>query len=333
MLKNYLKIAWRSLLRSKAYSSINLLGLAIGIAAAVLIFLFIRDEISYDRYHAWADRIHRITADWSNKGDSRIHQLGTPSILARTIRAHYPQAEAVAQLCGPLDVFLKKGDEGIKVLDAYGAEPQVFEIFSFPLAQGDPGKALGEPQTAVLSASLAAKCFGRESPLGRQIEVRINNEPRLLKVVGVSRDVPPNSHFRYDLLISMKTLFPEESPGWTNNNFTTYLLLRSGVSREAMESQLVDLENRYMAGGRPHLPWTWSLEPITGIHLDSDLATGNQPNGNRAYVRLIGWIAVLILLIAGINFVNLATARSARRAREVGIRKVVGSTKRQLVGQ
>jgi len=333
MLKSYIKIAWRGMRRNKAYSFINLLGLAIGIAASVLIFLFIRDELSYDRYHAQADRIHRITADWSNKGDSRIHQLGTPSILARTIRAHYPQAAAVAQINGPREIVLKKGDEGIKVIDAYGAEPQLFDVFSFPLVQEDSGKALSAPDTAVLSESLAAKRFGSESPLGHQIEILIGNQPMLLKVVGLTRDVPSSSHFRFDLLISMKTFFPQESQGWTDNNFTTYVLLQPGVSRRQMESQLVDLENRYRAGGQPHLAWTWSLEPVTGIHLDSDLATGNQPNGNRAYVRLFGWIAALILLIAGINFVNLATARSARRAREVGIRKTVGSLRSQLVRQ
>ncbi|MBM3294425.1 MAG: ABC transporter permease [Candidatus Aminicenantes bacterium] len=146
MLKNYLKIAWRNLLKNKAYSFINILGLAIGIAASVLIFLYVRDESSYDHYHAQADRIYRITADWSNKGDSRIHQLGTPSILARTLRTKYPQAESVTQFFGPLgDTYLKKGESGLKVADVYGAEPYLFDIFSFPLVQGDPKTALSEP--------------------------------------------------------------------------------------------------------------------------------------------------------------------------------------------
>ena len=334
MLKNYLKIAWRNLLRNKAYSFINILGLAIGIASSVLIFLYVREESSYDRYHAKTDRIYRITADWSNKGDSRIHQLGTPSILARTIRGKYPQAESVAQFCGPLgDVFLKKGETALKETDVYAAESYMFDIFSFPLIQGDPNTALSEPNTAVLSESLTAKCFGRENPLGRQLEIQLANNTRLLKVTGVTRDVPRNSHFRYELLISMSTLFTGQEQGWTHNNFTTYLLLRPGVTRLQMEEKLVELEDNDAAGGRPHQPWIWTLEPITGIHLDSDLATGNQPNGNRAYVKLFGWIAFLVLLIAGINFVNLSTARSARRAREVGIRKTVGSFRGQLIRQ
>ncbi|MBM3311414.1 MAG: FtsX-like permease family protein [Candidatus Aminicenantes bacterium] len=334
MLKNYLKIAWRNLLRNKAYSFINILGLAIGIAASVLIFLYLRDETGYDRYHAKSDRIYRITADWSNKGDSRIHQLGTPSILARTLRMKYPQAESVAQFYGPLgDTFLKKGESGFKVVDAYGAEPYLFDIFSFPLVQGDSATALSEPNTAVLAESLAAKVFGGEVPLGRQVEVQVANNTRRLKVTGVTRDVPRNSHFRYDLLISMSTFFTGQEQGWTNNNFTTYLLLRPGVTRAKMEETLVELERTDMAGRQAHMPWVWTLVPVAGIHLDSDLATGNQPNGNRAYVRLFGWVAALVLLIAGVNFVNLSTARSARRAREVGIRKTVGSARSQLVRQ
>ena len=334
MLKNYLKIAWRNLLRNKAYSFINILGLAIGIAASVLIFLYVREESSYDRYHAKADRIFRITADWSNKGDSRIHQLGTPSILARTIREHYPQAESVTQFCGPLgDVILKKGDSGLKETEVYLAESSVFDIFSFPMVLGDAATALRNPDSAVLSESLAAKCFGRENPLGRQLEIRLGDDTRLVKVTGVTRDVPRNSHFRYELLLSMSIYFTGNEQGWTNNNFTTYLLLRPGVTRKQMEDKLVELENTYPAGGRPHQPWIWTLEPVTRIHLYSDLATGNQPNGNGAYVKLFGWIALLVLLIAGINFVNLSTARSARRAREVGIRKTVGSLRSQLVRQ
>ncbi len=334
MFKNYLKIAWRNLLKNKVYSAINIFGLALGIAASVLIFLFVQDERSFDRYHVNADRIYRVTADWSNRGDSRIHQLGTPSILARTIRAHYPQAESVAQLNGPLgDCFLKKGDSGLKETDVYAAEPSVFEVFTFPLVQGDPLTALRAPNTAVLSRSLAAKIFGSADALGQSLEIMIGGAPRVVRITGVARDVPRNSHFRFEMLISMTTFFTGDEPGWTSNNFKTYLLLGRGVSRELMEAKLVELENTYLAAGRPHNPWIWSLMPVTAIHLESDLATGNQPNGSGGYVKLFGWVAVLVLLIACINFVNLSTARSARRAREVGIRKTVGSLRSQLVGQ
>jgi putative ABC transport system permease protein len=334
MFKNYMKIAVRNLLKHKAYSFINILGLAVGIAASVLIFLYVRDESSYDRFHAKADRIYRITADWSNKGDSRIHQLGTPSVLARTIRDKYPQAESVTQLCGPLgDIFLKYRDNNLKETDVYLAEPSFFEIFTFPLASGDSRTALKDPNTVVLSQALATKLFGKEDALGKTVQIQVMGGEKPYLITGVAGNVPLNSHFRFELLVSMTSYFKGNETGWTSNNFSTYLLLRNGVTQKLMEDKLVELEMTYLAAGRPHQPWIWTLEPITRIHLDSDLATGNQPNGSEAYVKLFGLVAVLVLLIAGINFVNLSTARSAKRAREVGIRKTVGSLRSQLIGQ
>jgi len=334
MFKNYLKIAVRSLFKHKVFSLINILGLAVGLAASVLIFLYVRDETGYDRYHEKADRIYRIQADWSNKGDSKIHQLGTPSVLARTLRDHYPQVEAVSQFCGPLgDIVLRWNNIGVKESEVFAAEPDVFRVFTFPLVRGDAATALNNPDSAVLSETLAAKIFGRDNPLGRSLEIQASGERKLLQVTGVVRNVPRNSHFRFEMLISMKTLFKGDEQGWTSNNFTTYLLLRPGVTRALMEEKLVEVDKVYSEGGRTHIPWIWTLEPLGRIHLYADLATGNQPNGSAAYVKLFSVIAVLVILIAGINFVNLATARSAQRAREVGIRKIVGSLKRQLIGQ
>jgi putative ABC transport system permease protein len=334
MFKNYLKVAARNLLKHKGYSFINILGLAVGIAASVLITLYVLDERGYDRFHEKADRIYRITADWSNKGDSKIHQLGTPSVLARTIRDKYPQAEAVTQLCGPLgDWVIKNGEIGLKEAEVYGAEPSFFETFTFPLIKGDPATALKDPDCVVLSQSLASKCFRDEDPLGRTLDIQALGGRKSYRVTGIARDVPPNSHFRFEMLVSMKTLFKGDEPGWTSNNFATYLLLNKGVTEKLMEEKLVEIDKVYFEGGRAHMPWIWTLEPITWIHLRSDLATGNQPNGSAAYVNLFTVVAVLALLIAGINFVNLATARSAKRAKEVGIRKTVGSLKSQLVGQ
>jgi len=334
MFKNYLKIAIRSLFKHKAYSLINILGLAVGIAASVLIFLYVRDETSFDRFHAKAGRIYRITADWSNKGDSKIHQLGTPSILARTIRDKYPQAESVAQLCGPLgDCVIQYKDIGLKESEVFAAEPDFFDVFTFPLTRGDPATALRDPNSVVLSRSLAAKTFGDDDPVGRTLDIQLGSDRLPFRVTGVARDVPRNSHFRFEMLVSMKTLFKGTETGWTSNNFTTYLLLREGVTEKLMEEKLVEIDKLYPTPGRAHIPWIWTLEPVTRIHLESDLATGNQPNGSMAYVSLFSIVAALVLLIAGINFVNLATARSAKRAREVGIRKIVGSLKRQLIGQ
>lgn len=334
MLKNYLKVAIRNLFRHKGYTLINILGLAVGIAASLLIVLYIADELGFDGFHDKADRICRLKADWSNKGDSRIHQLGTPYVLAKTIRDKYPQAEAVTQICGPLgDIILRRGEAAFKETDVYGADPSFFDVFTFPLIKGDPKAALEPPNTIVLTETLVAKCFGAEDPLNKTIEIQDSGTWLQLRVAGVVRDVPRRSHFRFSALVSMKTLFSKPSMGWTSNNYVTYLLLAPGVTRREMEQTLARIENLDKSGGRPHMPWVWTPEPLKRIHLYADLATGNQPNGSIGYVRLFAAIAVLILFISGINFVNLATARSARRAREVGIRKTVGSLRGQILGQ
>ena len=334
MLKNYLKIALRNLARHKGYAFINILGLAVGIAASVLVMLYVVDELGYDRFHKNADRVHRITADWSNKGDSKIHQLGTPWILAKTIRDKYPQVEALTQITGPLgDIVLRKGELALKETEVFAADASFFDVFSFPLVKGDSRTALRDPNAIVLSESLAAKVFGNDDPLDKTIDVQVTGQRTPRRVTGVMRDVPRNSHFRFEMLVSLATLYPTPSTGWTSNNHVTYLLLSKGVTRAQMEEKLVEIDRVEFDGGRRHIPWIWTLEPVTRIHLHSDLVTGNQPNGSIAYVKLFTLVAVLILVIAGINFVNLATARSARRAREVGIRKVVGSLRSQLVGQ
>jgi putative ABC transport system permease protein len=334
MIRNYLKVALRNLLKHKGYTFINILGLAVGIAASVLIFIYITHEMSYDKFHENADRTYRITADWSNNGDSRIHQLGTPYILAQTIWEKYPQVESITQISGPVgDLILRYRDTAFKETDAFCAEPSFFDVFSFPLIKGNPETSLRDPNMLVLTQSLARKYFGDEDPMGKTIEVQASGDKLFFQVTGVMEDIPKNSHFRFDMLISMKTVYPEPSMGWTWNNYTTYVTLQKGVTQGLMEEKLVEIDKVHFEGGREHIPWIWTLEPIARIHLHSDLVTGNQPNGSMAYVRLFTGVAILILLIAGINFVNLATARSTRRAKEVGMRKVAGSQRKQLVQQ
>ena len=334
MIKNYLKVSTRNLLKHKGYTVINILGLAVGIAASVLIFLYITNEMSYDKFHEKADRTYRIKADWSNKGDSRIHQLGTPFILAQTIREKYPQVEAITQISGPMgDVILRYRDTAFKETEAFLAEASFFDVFSFPLLKGNPETSLKDPNMMVMTQSLAKKYFGDEDPLGKTIEMQALGEKEFFQVTGVMEDIPQNSHFRFDMLISIKSVYPEPNMGWTWNNYATYVTLREGVTQSLMEEKFVEIDKVYCEGGLEHIPWIWTLEPITQIHLQSDLVTGNQPNGSLAYVRLFTIVAVLILLIAGINFVNLATARSTRRAKEVGLRKIVGSLRTQLIRQ
>lgn len=334
MIKNYLKVAVRNLLRHKGYAFINILGLAVGIAATALIFLYVRNELSFDRFHKNADRTYRLVADWSNRGDSRIHQVYTPFVLAQTIREKYPQVEFITQISGPFqDLVIRRGEKAIKLSDVFATGPSFFDVFSFPLIRGNPKSSLRDPNTVVLSQTIATTFFGQEDPLNKTIELKQQDEWTPLKVTGVVQDAPQNSHFRFDMLISMITIYPKPSSGWTANNYKTYITLQKGVTQKAMEEKLVEIDKIYFDGGREHIPWIWTLEPITSIHLHSDLVTGNQPNGSITYVRLFTAVAILILLIAGINYINLATARSARRAKEVGLRKVVGSLRSQLILQ
>jgi putative ABC transport system permease protein len=334
MIKNYLKVALRNLRKHKGYAFINILGLAVGIAASVLIFLYIIEELSYDRFHEQAERTYRLVADWSNNGDSRIHQLGTPWILAQTIRDNYPQVEHISQVTGPLgDVIVRYKEQAVKESDVFCTEPSFFDVFSFPLIKGDPESSLRDPNTVVLSEALANMFFNDVDPMDKTIEILADDEKLFLKVTGVTENIPQNSHFRFEMLISAKTIFPEPSLEWDYNNYVTYVTLQAGVTQSLMEEKLVEIDRIHYDGGREHIPWIWTLEPLTKIHLHSDLVTGNQPNGSIAYVRLFSVVAVLLLLIAGINFVNLATARSARRAKEVGLRKVVGSLRKQIIRQ
>ena len=250
MLKNYLKVAVRNLFKHKSYALINILGLAVGIAASVLIFIYITYETSYDTFHEKADRTYRITADWSNQGDSRIHQLGTPYILAKTIRENYPQVEAVTQLSGPLgDVILKYEDTAFKETEVFCAEPSFFDVFSFRLLDGNPATCLRDPDMMVITQTLAKRYFGEEDPLGKTIEMQAFGQKEFFQISGIMQDIPLNSHFRFDLLISMKTIFPEPNMGWTWNNYVTYLALRDGVTQALMEEKLVEIDKVYFRGG------------------------------------------------------------------------------------
>ncbi|MEW6364235.1 MAG: ABC transporter permease [Acidobacteriota bacterium] len=333
MLASYSRIAVRNLVRQFGYTLINILGLAVGIAASVLILLYVIDELSFDRFHEKADRIYRVVADWSNKGDSAIHQLGTPLILARTLRDKYPQAESVTQVIPLAERIVRYKNQSFRLTDAYYAETSFFDVFTFPLERGDPRTALRDPQSIVLTRSVAARYFGAEDPMDKLIEVISLMETKTFRVTGILEDVPRNSHFCFGALLSLPSFRRYDATGWTSNNLTTYLLLRQGVTEEQMEQKLVELDRKYFEGGRPHIPWIWSLEPLKRIHLYSDLVTGNQPNGSIEYVKLFTIAALLILLIAGVNFINLSTARSARRAKEVGIRKVCGSMRWHLAAQ
>ena len=325
MLKNYFTVALRSLRRHKGYSAINIVGLAAGMACCLLILLFVRDELAYDRFHENADRIYRIQSDW---GDFSLPATNPP-FVAR-FKTERPDL-TVAQFLRT-DLLARVGDRAFAEDDVLFANPAVFDVFSFGLVRGDPETALERPYTLLMTESAAEKYFGDADPVGQTVEVDNQFE---LEVAGVLADVPDNSHVTFDFLISWATLDAlydySNSLNWGNNSIYTYLLLPEGTTAASVEAQLPDIIDRH--AGENWNGAELSLQALTDIHLYSHHNAELRPNSNVAYVYIFSIVAGFVLLIACVNFMNLATARSAERAREVGVRKVVGAQRAQLVQQ
>ncbi len=332
MLRNYLIVAVRNLLRHRGYSAINIAGLAIGMTCCILILLFVQDELSYDWYHERADRIYRFAVEWRNPKTGETAQLVSgPYRLAETLRTDFPEVPHIIRFSckRPLIGY---GDKRFPEGRFFFVDPGVFEVFSFPLIHGDPRTALREPFTVVITQEMARKYFGDEDPMGKVLRY---GDDRELKVTGILGEIPRHSHFRFDFLSSItvaNVLFNRIAlENWGENSVYTYLLLPPGVSPAEIERRFPDLI-------RKHAPqWAqgarYFLQPLTDIHLHSHAGGEIEPNGDIVYIYAFSAIAVFILLIACINFMNLSTARSASRAREVGMRKVVGADRSQLVWQ
>lgn len=337
MLKSYLTVAFRNILKYKAFSFINIIGLALGMASTILILLFVRYERSFDRFHEKANRIHRVAVR-AMIGDTKIRQTATPAILTPTLLEHYPEVERSIRFQNSFEgVTVKTGDLAFNEYWVGSTDADFFKVFTFPLTAGDPETALKEPNTVVISETIAQKYFNGEKALNRILNI----DGRDFRVSGVMTDFPKNSHFHFDMLRSLNTYKNRiESTNWFNNSYCTYLLLKEGASAEAFEAKFPDLVRNYTAAGFDYDEWVargnyWEyyLQSLTDIHLHSDLNGEFQANGNAAYVSASYLIALFILVIASVNYMNLATARSASRAREVGIRKVVGSTRGPLLRQ
>ncbi len=320
---------------------INILGLAVGMTACILILLFVQYELSYDRYHEKADRIYRISRQFLNPdGAVNLHlgHLAPPfePLLAEDFSGIIQQSARL--FSGNPLITYEVGNKQIIENDFFFAEPEFFNIFTFPFIEGDPITALNAPNSLVLTESTAKKYFGNEDPIGKILN--FDNEIDM-KVTGVVKDVPNNSHFRFTMLCSFVTLenyFGQEymTSNWGSNNFSTYILLPEGYNSEELQAQFPSFIDKHLTGNSdvPASQWTaLQLWPLTNIHLYSQLDTEIEANGNIAYVYIYTIIALFILVIACINFINLTTARATRRAKEVGVRKVMGAEKSSLIGQ
>ena len=340
MFKNYLTIAIRNLLGHKGYSAINVLGLAIGMACCVLIMLYVQDELSYDQFHEKKDRVYRVVESATVAGRS-IEAAVTPPPWAPVLASDYPGIKTYTRIKPPASRWLIRYEEK-RFYERYFAfvDSSFFDIFTFPLVQGDAKTALADPHTVVLSESMADKYFGDENPIG---EVITGDDLYAFTVTGVMRDMPSNSHFHFDFLASYASLAPHglysepstmQHHGFSHDLFT-YLLLQEGYAPEDLEEELPGFLDKYLGEmlksvgieARPY------LQPVTDIHLHSNMEAEIRANSSIRYVYIFACLAVFILAIACVNFVNLSTARSARRAQEVGMRKVLGAHRNQLIKQ
>lgn len=333
MFSNFLKIALRSMARQPGYSLINILGLALGLAGCGLIFLFIAHESSYDRSWPEAGRIYRVAEEIKSEASTRQF-AGISFPFAPAVKAGFPAVEDAARIAQLGPRLVENGEKRFYEDGILAADPEIFAVFRFPLAEGNPETALVNPDTAVISKAVSAKYFGSEPALGKT--VLLNGKP--LRITGVFDRLPSASHLKIGWVLSMGTIRPalgQEMDNWHNTMANTYLKVRPKADVAAFEKDMSGLAGRYV-GDRLRAfgqEYRYFLQPVSSIHLGSHLLYEMDPPGNRTLLVLLSAAAVLILLIAGFNFINLSTARSARRAREVGIRKVVGAVRRHLVLQ
>ena len=344
MLQNYFKIAFRNLLRHKVFSLINLFGLTIGLACCLLIALFILDELSYDRYHEKADRIYRVTRSFLEQdGSVQLHLGQVAPPFGPLIKNDFKEVEEVVRLLQST-LNIRYEDKVFTEEQVFMAEENLFKVFTIPVLKGNPDKALVDPFTVMLSDEMSEKYFGKGDPMDKMLQV---DGLFAAKVSGVFKKFPSNSHWHPDFLVSFSTLRDSTIYGaeqlrtnWGNNSFSTFLLLPENYDAKRLEAQFPAFVDRHIRfPDQPTdapKPSSWTklyLDKMTDIHLHSHLDSEIEPNGDIKRVYIFSAIALLILLIAAINYMNLATARSATRAKEIGIRKVAGAQQGELMRQ
>ncbi|HET7178499.1 MAG TPA: ABC transporter permease, partial [Chryseosolibacter sp.] len=342
MYKNYFKIAWRTFLKSKGYSFINITGLAVGLSACLLIGLYVQHQLSYDRFNEKADRIFRVNVE-IRFGDNHLDLALANPLFGETAKNELPEVEQFTRLHWYGSFLVKKGNENIREGNVAWADSTLFDVFTLPMISGNPRTALTEPNSIVIAESVARKYFGRTDVVGETLTID-NTHSR--KITGVIKDIPSNAHFPFTSFLPMIDNEYATDPTWAGSqDWSTYLLLKEGANADAVVPLLNEMLDRHVG---PQLTsvigktldefnregnfFRASLTPLTEIHLHSH-RIGDFGNGNIQYVYIFSAIAICILIIAIINFMNLATARSAHRAREVGMRKVMGSRQGALMGQ
>lgn len=330
MLKNLFTIAIRNILKDKTYSAINILGLTIGITCSMFLFLYILDELSFDRYHKNADNIYRVVSN-IKEPDNAFTWAVAQIPLAEELRDNYPEVENAVRFFSMQRNLYKNNEKQFYEAEFYLADSTAFDMFSYEFIKGDPATALDQPFSIVLTEKIAKKYFGDEDPIGKSLQNQQNEE---FKVTGLLKDVPSNSHFKFDALVSRSTR-AQNRGSWGGFGVFTYIQLPPNydlsklyVSLDTIIKQRVNpIFEQYGISVK------YELQKITDIHLHSKIQDEAEAGGDISYIYIFGAVAAFMLIIACINYMNLATARSANRAKEVGIRKVMGSQRNQLVVQ
>lgn len=346
MLKNYLTVALRNILKHKLFSFINIAGLMVGMACCLMIFVYVQDELSYDRFHKDADQVYRVALH-GRVGGQEIRTSNSSMPVGPALRSEVPGVESFVRLRKSTygsGYAIRYEDKAFTEERVLYADSNFFTFFSFPLLQGDPRTALREPNSIVLTEALARKYFGTTDVLGKTLVV--GNEKFAVKVTGVAAEAPSNSHFYYQALVSFTTIEKTQYAGWGGNSWLTYVRVTPGTSIEGIHERLDELVEKHMSkeleegmgisfsefkkqGGI----YSYFLYAMTDTHLYSSFPDGLEPNNTIENVYIFSGVGLFILVIACINFMNLSTARSAGRAKEVGLRKTLGSQRGQMIGQ
>ena len=336
MIRNYFLIAIRHIRKQKFYSFINILGLTIGIAASLFIILYVSDELSYDRFHTNIDRLYRVGLHGKLAGQE-VRAVSTPPPLAAALVDEVPGIEGALRLWQWNDVVISYEDKVFTEDLVFHTDSNFFEVFSFELLEGDPKTALKEPNSMVITENIAKKFFGDGERLGKIIT--FSNDNKAMKVTGVIKEAPSNSHFKYNYLVSFTSNGFGSSDVWLDNSLNTYFVLRQGANLENVIASLnEDLIPKYVG---PEIQqflginldqfiaqdgaYGYFVNAVKDIHLHSDVDGELEPPGDIAYVYIFVAIGIFIIIIASINFMNMSTAKSSGRAREVGMRKTLGS--------
>jgi putative ABC transport system permease protein len=336
MLRNLIKTAFRGLLKNKGFTIINIAGLALGLVTFLLITFYVVDELSYDRFNTKAGNIYRVNTDIKFGGNTASYAVSPPPLAAAMINS-FPEAEKSVRIIIAEDIRFKKGVENIHESKVAYADKNIFDVFTLPMIDGNPQNALAEPHSIVITETAAKKYFNRLNVVGQSLT--LVNENINYKITGVIRNMPVQSHFNFDYILSMPSLAASREISWNNFSFSTYVLLKPGTNQKKFETKLNSLirknfgEHNYAQLEKSGSYVRLNLTPLTAIHLQSNRQYELGTVNSMQNIYIFSAVALFVLLIACINFMNLSTARSANRAREVGVRKVLGSSRKYLIAQ